>query len=279
MQTLKLSLRNTTDYGKFLRIKKAQALVWMIVDQRQQPHFWRPEWIEAAGSLEMMYRAHIRLTISLQDDEGKSTRVPFVAAVMQKGSGFKYHVKAPHEMYLIGMDGRNDFSEASFMIWGNRSAISRFVSIFIVLIMWILSIIIFTQTLYIVWYRKLDKVIEMASFTATVLFALPQLRSTQPGIPTEANLVIDMTGFIWNMAMVSIACIIYLYIFYSTLVEENGNDKKPTELPQMEEQPPREQTPQMEEQLQIEPTQQFEEEPQTAGQKLQTEEQPQMGHQ
>ncbi|GIL56872.1 hypothetical protein Vafri_12165 [Volvox africanus] len=213
------------------------------------------------------YRAHIRLTISLQDDQGGSTRVPFVAAVMQKGSGFKYHVKAPHEMYLIGLDGRNDFSEASFIIWGNRSAISRFVSIFIVLIMWILSIIIFTQALYIVWYRKLDKVIEMASFTVTVLFALPQLRSTQPGIPTEANLVIDMTGFIWNMALVSIASIIYLYMFYSTLVEENGNDKKPTKSPQMEEQP------------QIELTQQFEEEPQTAGQKLQMEEQPQMGHQ
>ncbi|GIL56862.1 hypothetical protein Vafri_12160 [Volvox africanus] len=212
------------------------------------------------------YRAHIRLTISLQDDEGGSTRVPFVAAVMQKGSEFKYHVRNPREKYLMGMDGRNDFSEASFLIWGNRSAISRFVSIFIILLMWSLSIIIFTQALYIVWYRKLDKVIEMASFTATVLFALPQLRSTQPGIPTEANLVIDMTGFIWNMAMVSIACIIYLYMFYSTLVEENGNDIKPTESSQMEEQPPKGQKPQTEE-------------PQTAGQNLQTEEQPPMEYQ
>ncbi|GLI66141.1 hypothetical protein VaNZ11_009873 [Volvox africanus] len=201
------------------------------------------------------YRAHIRLAISLQDDDhGGSTRVPFVAAVMQKGSGFKYHVRKPRDMYLMGLDGRNDFSEASFLIWGNRSAIARFVSIFIVLLMWILSIIIFTQVLYIVWYRKFDKVIEMASFTTTVLFALPQLRSTQPGIPTEANLVIDMTGFIWNMALVSIACIIYLYIFYVTLVGEKENDKKQTESSQQtEEQPSRGQKPQTEEQPQEQP--------------------------
>ncbi|GIM06233.1 hypothetical protein Vretimale_10583, partial [Volvox reticuliferus] len=189
----------------------------------------RPHITRTHGLVCRRYRAHIRLTVQLIDDKDElmsPMRLPFVAAVVQKGSGFKYHVRTPRENYLIALNGRDTFAEGSFLIWGSRSAISRFISIFIVLVMWLLSIIVFTQALYTVWYRKFDNSIEMATFTTALLFALPQLRNAQPGIPTEANLVIDMTGFIWNMALVSISCIIYIWSFYSKVVTHRRRSAK-----------------------------------------------------
>ncbi|GIM17070.1 hypothetical protein Vretimale_19611 [Volvox reticuliferus] len=165
------------------------------------------------------YRFHIRASFSLTDDDGTSYRLPFVVAITQKGAGFQYYVRNPQKWYLVTKDKNPAGSEVFFTVWAKRPGITRFVSIFIVLLMWCLAILTFTSATYAGFFgEEEDITIDQATFAATVLFALPALRNMQPSIPAEVGLVVDMSGFIWNMTMVAVACMIYLWVIYSRLV-------------------------------------------------------------
>ncbi|GIL88791.1 hypothetical protein Vretimale_19608 [Volvox reticuliferus] len=167
------------------------------------------------------YRFHIRASFSLTDDNSTSYRLPFVVAITQKGAGFQYYVRNPQKRYLITKDKNPAGSEVFFTVWAKRPGITRFVSIFIVLLMWCLAVLIFTSATYAGFFgEEEDITIDEATFAATVLFALPALRNMQPSIPAEVGLVVDMSGFIWNMTMVAVACMIYLWVIYSRLVRK-----------------------------------------------------------
>ncbi|EFJ40566.1 hypothetical protein VOLCADRAFT_99610 [Volvox carteri f. nagariensis] len=169
------------------------------------------------------YRLYIRASMSLAIDDNSTFRLPYVIAVTQKGSGMNYYVREPRRRYQASRVGNPALSEVLFTIWGVRTKTSRFVSIFIVLLMWLLSFIVLTRAVYTVSKRH-EVSMDDAGLAATVLFALPQVRIMQPGIPPEVGLVIDMAGFIWNMVMVSVACIMYLWVMYAKAVQREQSN-------------------------------------------------------
>ncbi|GIL46505.1 hypothetical protein Vafri_3501 [Volvox africanus] len=167
------------------------------------------------------YRFQIRASFSLMDGGNQTYRMPFVVAITQKGAGFHYYIRNPQKRYLMTKQNNTAASEVFFTVWAKRPPITRFVSIFIVLLMWCLSVLIFTNAIYAGLFSEEGEIsVDEATFVATVLFALPALRSMQPAIPAEIGLVIDMSGFIWNMTMVAFACIIYLWVIYTRAVSK-----------------------------------------------------------
>ncbi|KAJ3271509.1 hypothetical protein HDV01_006560 [Terramyces sp. JEL0728] len=89
-----------------------------------------------------------------------------------------------------------------------RSFTTQFFSIFIVLSMWILSLTIFTLATTL-WFRERKVEPPTIAVTASLLFALPAIRNTQPGIPS-IGATIDLAGFMWNMFLVLVSCCVLM---------------------------------------------------------------------
>jgi hypothetical protein len=84
-----------------------------------------------------------------------------------------------------------------------RSFTVQFFSLFIVACMWLLSFTIFTLATTL-WFR--DRAVEPPTIglCASLLFALPAIRSTQPGVP-PIGCTVDLAGFFWNMFLVMVS--------------------------------------------------------------------------
>lgn len=93
----------------------------------------------------------------------------------------------------------------SLKIRTGRSTATVGFSIFICVLMWILSLIIGIYG-YQVVFRRRSSHIHTCMFGITTLFALPAVRSAQPGIP-DIGCVSDILGFYWNMAILACSCI------------------------------------------------------------------------
>ncbi|KAL2916761.1 hypothetical protein HK105_203540 [Polyrhizophydium stewartii] len=84
-----------------------------------------------------------------------------------------------------------------------RSWTTKFFSTLVVIIMWALSLGIFTLSVTLVLRdRKVEP--PTISVAGSLLFALPALRSSQPGIPSIGTSV-DVAGFMWNMLLIAAA--------------------------------------------------------------------------
>ncbi|CAO3614700.1 unnamed protein product [Cunninghamella blakesleeana] len=93
----------------------------------------------------------------------------------------------------------------------SRNSATKGFSLFIVVLSWILSLCQFflaSQSLL----RNREMTPQILALPAALLFALPNLRNSQPGVPL-AGIVLDMAGFYWNMALVAISLIISFLMF------------------------------------------------------------------
>jgi hypothetical protein len=94
-----------------------------------------------------------------------------------------------------------------------RSIVTIFFSLFIMTLMWILSLSLFilTVTLY-TRRRKVEP--PTIAVAGALLFALPGLRNTQPGIPV-LGCTADTAGFFWNMLLIALSIVLMMwnYIF------------------------------------------------------------------
>ncbi|KAH6562163.1 hypothetical protein BASA50_006934 [Batrachochytrium salamandrivorans] len=90
----------------------------------------------------------------------------------------------------------------------NRSWTTKFFSMIVVIIMWALSLAVFTLAITL-WLR--DRKVEppTIAITASLLFALPALRNSQPGAPVIGSSV-DVAGFMWNMVLVAVSCFLLI---------------------------------------------------------------------
>ncbi|KAF9100461.1 hypothetical protein BGX27_000398 [Mortierella sp. AM989] len=101
-----------------------------------------------------------------------------------------------------------DLYKISIEIITRRSPTTIGFSLFIVLIMWMLSIAIGIIAIQVIrQHRMTDE--HVLTLGITTLFALPALRETQPGIPA-IGCAADVLGFYWNMAIIAIASILIL---------------------------------------------------------------------
>ncbi|KAG0240828.1 hypothetical protein BGX31_001625 [Mortierella sp. GBA43] len=102
----------------------------------------------------------------------------------------------------------DDLYKVSIEILTKRSPTTIGFSLFIVLIMWALSITIGIIAIQVIQkYRVTDE--HVLTLGITTLFALPALRETQPGIPS-IGCAADVLGFYWNMAIIAISSIMIL---------------------------------------------------------------------
>ncbi|KAI9281212.1 hypothetical protein BC943DRAFT_382833 [Umbelopsis sp. AD052] len=90
-------------------------------------------------------------------------------------------------------------------IVAGRSTTTLGFSIFICILMWALSLVIALISYQVVLRgRRVDAHSTMLGIT--MLFALPALRSAQPGIP-PVGCAADILGFYWNMAIIACAAV------------------------------------------------------------------------
>ncbi|RCH92740.1 hypothetical protein CU098_007531 [Rhizopus stolonifer] len=89
----------------------------------------------------------------------------------------------------------------SLRIRTGRSTTTLVFSIFTCILMWLLSIVMGLFAYQIV-FRKRRADAHSCMIGITTLFALPAVRSAQPGIP-DVGTVSDILGFYWNMAIIA----------------------------------------------------------------------------
>lgn len=97
-----------------------------------------------------------------------------------------------------------------------RSVTTKVFSIFIMILMWILSLIAFSVSMNI-WFH--DKRIEapMVAAVGALLFALPGLRNVMPNAPPVGSTA-DVASFFWNMVLVSLSltsCLVNYLVRYA----------------------------------------------------------------
>jgi hypothetical protein len=179
--------------------------------------------------LSCRYRIQLYGSMSLvySKEAGVAYSLPFVASVTQKGSGFAYEIP-PNQPPTFNKYARNTgaLSEFHFTIYAKRNKLVRFTVVIIMVLMWALSLIMVARALYAaLWcWRAVD--IQDATLATATLFALPQLRTALPSIPTQVSLTIDAACYIWCMVLVSVACMMYLWVLYMKTVQKRRDYEK-----------------------------------------------------
>ncbi|KAJ7235492.1 hypothetical protein C8J57DRAFT_1530660 [Mycena rebaudengoi] len=85
-----------------------------------------------------------------------------------------------------------------------RSPITKAFSIVVILVMWCLSGAIFIAAMS-VFFREKKPELPLIALSTALLFALPNVRNSQPGIPSVAGTVSDMIGFFFNVLLVAVS--------------------------------------------------------------------------
>ncbi|PNH02360.1 hypothetical protein TSOC_011669, partial [Tetrabaena socialis] len=91
-----------------------------------------------------------------------------------------------------------------------RSTAVKFFSLFIVILMWFISLFMFVLGLNFTFTSSSTEVsYDVPALAIGLLFALPFVRDVQPDVPV-VGAAIDVFGFFWNVALVAGAAIIVL---------------------------------------------------------------------
>ncbi|KAF8174597.1 hypothetical protein K438DRAFT_113333 [Mycena galopus ATCC 62051] len=106
----------------------------------------------------------------------------------------------------------------------SRSPITKVFSILIILVMWCLSGGIFIAAMS-VWFRERKVELPLIAISTALLFALPNVRNSQPGIPPVAGTTSDMVGFFWNLLLVAASAFSLIINF---IIKNRRDPVKPT---------------------------------------------------
>jgi len=144
-----------------------------------------------------------------------NTDISLTVYVQSATQGFTYTtlfqpVSDDGSTVLIGFDIR-------------RSATSRTFAAIVFLLMWFLSLSIFIAAMS-VWFRGKNTELPLVAISTALLFALPNIRNSQPGVPSTVGTTEDMVGFLWNILLVSISAI-------SLLIKWVLQNKRPPPMP------------------------------------------------
>lgn len=133
------------------------------------------------------------------------TPLPITAYVQGAIQGFKI------DTVFRGLSEDGSGVQLAFTV--RRSPITKTFSILILTVMWCLSSGVFVAAMS-VWFRDKKVELQLISLSTAMLFALPKVRDSQPGIPAVAGTTSDMVGFFWNILLVAVSsfCLIINYI-------------------------------------------------------------------
>jgi hypothetical protein len=109
-----------------------------------------------------------------------------------------------------------------------RSNITRLFSAIIFILMWLLSLSIFIAAMS-VWFRGKNTELPLVAISTALLFALPNIRNSQPGVPTVVGTTEDMVGFFWNILLVGTSAISLLIKY---IIQNKSPGSKPATHPE-----------------------------------------------
>jgi len=105
--------------------------------------------------------------------------------------------------------GNNDGSSIQMTVDIQRSATTKIFAVVIFILMWCLSLSVFIAAMS-VTFREKKAELPLVSISTALLFALPNIRNSQPGVPTPVGTTEDMVGFFWNILLVAVSSITLL---------------------------------------------------------------------
>ncbi|KAI7862934.1 hypothetical protein BDF14DRAFT_1848989 [Spinellus fusiger] len=155
------------------------------------------------------YSGYFELYASYANDSLQSIPITFHLEASLSSFSFTPTLEAlPHEPDRVGLK----------IVMGRSNTTLGF-SIFVCTLMWALTLVmsLFSYQV-VVKKRKVDA--HTCMLGITMLFALPALRSAQPGIP-EVGCTSDVLGFYWNMAIIASASITVIICWVARLDQDN----------------------------------------------------------
>jgi len=126
-------------------------------------------------------------------------------------SGYAYGVLQNYR-FDVQFVPQNRTSIVILQVTVTRSATTKGFALFIVVLMWALSItaaLIAFQT----WFRMRDVPAPLVAVFVSLLFALPAVRNTQPAVPPIGTLL-DAVSLFWNMVIVACSNIAVMLAYF-----------------------------------------------------------------
>jgi len=160
-----------------------------------------------------------------------STDLPFAATkddvmVNADAEGLNWAAYAYAQMqnyrFTFSFDKDPDSSIVLLTVSVQRPPTTKVFSMFIITLMWLLTIATVTITFQ-VFLRDRDVAPNLLSAQASLLFAMPTIRNTQPAVPPIGTML-DTLSLFWNMTLIS-SCAIY------TMFKYVGQAKEPARPP------------------------------------------------
>lgn len=96
----------------------------------------------------------------------------------------------------------------------DRAILTQVYSMFAVVMMWILSTFIFCMALDTLFFRPRDPALPPIAASFALLFALPNIRNAQPGVP-QIGIAIDVWGFMWNILLVALSACAFMIAHFA----------------------------------------------------------------
>ncbi|KAJ7512142.1 hypothetical protein B0H11DRAFT_2213941 [Mycena galericulata] len=132
--------------------------------------------------------------------DGDVNRYPLdVYTIDYKSTPFLRPAMLPRRYSIRGQD---DGSGVNISITMSRSPITKAFSVVTILVMWCLSGSVFITAMS-VFFREYKAELPLVALSTALLFAFPNVRNSQPGIPAVAGTTSDMVGFFFNLLLVA----------------------------------------------------------------------------
>ncbi|KAJ7578686.1 hypothetical protein C8J56DRAFT_354346 [Mycena floridula] len=148
--------------------------------------------------------------------------LPLLPIVFGTAQGFNIKTK-----FIPGVFDTNpvtmNYAELTITLTARRSGVTIAFAVLIFIIMWMLTGMIVFLTAW-VWITGRKVELPIVVMSTSILFALPNIRKGQPGIPDTVGIISDLVGFIWNTILVSL-CIIVLISNY--IIRNRGSATPP----------------------------------------------------
>jgi len=155
-----------------------------------------------------------------------SVLFPISASIISTGESI------PLTLYIQGavqgfttsttFQGVNDGSRVLVTFTVQRSSTTQLFAAIVFLLMWFLSLSIFLAAMS-VWFRGKNAELPLVTISTGLLFALPNIRNSQPGVPIVGTTE-DLVGFFWNILLVATSAI-------SLLIKWILQNKRPPPAP------------------------------------------------
>jgi len=170
-----------------------------------------------------IYTGFMSVSAAVGQNNGDcGTPIPIAPAVGGALQGYTVSIEATPDKPINGVS----FSSWTYKFTAKRAPATRAFAILIFIIMWSLTISVFILSAWI-WLTGRRTELPIISICTGLLFALPNVRKAQPGIPNDVGIIADLVGYVWCILLVS-GCVVALIINW--IYRKDGKKKKPVVL-------------------------------------------------